>query len=158
MSATNPWSRAHPAVVPDDVRCRPNSNHTVIVRPAVAVICLAAVGCLAGCSTTPPKTATIRGLLERPLLSDFPVKHHQLLAAAGVVRVVQGSNVVATVNVGKSGTFSLRLPPGNYSLDATVTAGFPLGTTCNTGHVVHARANRTVVADVVCHYPPATIG
>ncbi|HXY46018.1 MAG TPA: carboxypeptidase-like regulatory domain-containing protein [Acidimicrobiales bacterium] len=124
---------------------------------ALAVVLLVAVGLLAGCTAPPENTAVVHGVLERPMLSDFPVRNRQPLPAAGVVLAAHDSKVVATVSVGTNGRFSLRLPPGNYTLYARV-AGFPRGTTCQAAHVVQAKADQAVSADVFCRYPLATVG
>jgi len=119
---------------------------------------MVALALLAGCSTAPENTAVIHGLLLRPMLSNFPVRNHRPLPAAGVVEAAEGSKVVATVSVGGNGKFSLHLPPGSYAIKATSTPGFPEGTTCQAPHVVHAKADEAVSVDLVCMYPVARAG
>jgi hypothetical protein len=108
-----------------------------------------AVGLLAGCSTTPQSSAVVRGVLAGPEFRGDKTLNSPppFVPVAGTIHVVKGSTLVATLKVGTSGRFLLRLPPGTYRLEAT-----PLPSarwSCNAPKV-RATANAAVAVSFRC--------
>jgi hypothetical protein len=133
------------------MRCKTGGvgKSVTIVRRGVAVVCLMAAGMLAACSSPPSNTAVVRGLLAWPLGSQ-PMMFHPI-PTAGVVKVVQGSRLVASVGVGNTGEFSVQVPPGTYRLEGVPSSGTD-ASACSSRGVVVAKDKMSTVANVDCHY------
>lgn len=116
------------------------------VRRVDAVVVLMTLGLLARCSNGPESTAVVHGqLMLEGGAGIFP--------AAGVVRVVQGPNVVATAKVAMNGRFSVAVVPGNYQLEGTPSRLSP-NLQCYPHHI-RAAADQTLSANVYCGSPTA---
>lgn len=94
----------------------------------------ALVGAMAACSHA--TTGQLDGRVS--LNGNVPPVAARPLAAGRLRVIVSGQSLKRTVAVSKAGRFSLRLPPGHYSLslpsvdcatNATVTAGHTSGVT-----------------------------
>jgi hypothetical protein len=113
-----------------------------------AVVLLIAVGLLAGCSSTPQTSAVVHGVLGGQEVPGMKTLHPPpFVATAGVVHVVKGSILVATLKVGTSGRFQFRVPPGAYRLEG-IPSPFA-GWACNDPHV-RATANAAVAVSFDC--------
>jgi hypothetical protein len=108
-----------------------------------------AVGMLAGCSSTSNigVVHAVLGVNEVDAGGGVPLTSH-FVPLAGVVRVVQGSKVMATATVGKNGRASFRLAPGTYRLEGT-SLDLP-GVKCAALSHVLAHADSTVSVKVIC--------
>jgi len=128
-----------------------HGRRSVWVRRAVAGLMVA--GLLAGCSNTP--TGVVHGFLGVHEGGGMNNANKNLTPIAGAVEAMQGSKVIATVTVpvANTGTFILRLPPGNYELKALPTVRLQGG--CQLAPV-RVRANGTSSVQVPCWALPAS--
>lgn len=155
-------------------------NRLRVAIGAVAVLLLAA--CAAAVSSTSPRggaapghAAALGTVTGRFLLEGGPIgpggQQPGKRPIAGLVRFEAGTGRAAEVRVGKSGTFSVRLPPGRYHVSgrspsviqvsngAVIGAGGQLisGTKheypCSQPLSVTVTARRTVRIAVTCIVP-----
>jgi hypothetical protein len=112
----------------------------------------AVMSCLlvTGCTKSTGQEATVHGLLVWPDRS-MP---QRLSAAptAGTVLVFRGARRVAEVLVGRSGHFTVHLPPGTYVLRGMPRRFTPSEASCAAARSVHMGNGHNVTIEVDCHY------
>jgi hypothetical protein len=134
-------------------------NHAMTTARRSVVVLLMTLGPLAGCSTSPVTltTVTIHGLLGGyeggggpPEPSTASGTKPWFVPLAGSVQAVQGSTVVATVNVAENGRFLLRLVPGTYRLEGIRSSGdFDK---CGPS-IIRPRARVAISVTILCSMP-----
>jgi hypothetical protein len=100
-------------------------------------------------------TIEVHGVLvqDQFIQSQLPVEDAALVPAAGIVSVTQSSGEVATVVVGKTGRFTLRLRDGTYQIEGMLL--YPLFhplrfPTCSSPGLVVAGTTTTASVTVIC--------
>jgi len=118
----------------------------VLRRSALFSVLIALVATFAGCSSG-SQSASVHGLLLWPASSQgFYTSAPR--PTAGTVDFVHGSQVVDSIQVGKTGIFSMSVPAGTY-----VVKGLSgrIGV-CGSARPVHLAAARSVSIEVDCRY------
>jgi hypothetical protein len=115
-----------------------------LVLAGVIMMCL-----LTACSVSNRGFAVVRGYMVWPL-GRLP-QQLRPESATGLARVLRDGHVVAEVTVGRTGRFTVEVPPGTYTLTGLPSNEFRGNGACSAGHVVHARSGEVISVNVDCH-------
>jgi hypothetical protein len=134
-------------------------NEDVRVALRLALCCLVVATVLTGCgaASTTARLGTVVGHLEglggpETIQPDGSITPPSPYPVGGSVTLVAASGFQASVSVGRTGTFSVRVPSGAYTVTGA-SAGNRLGDDCSAPAPVTVAPGSTTTITVGCATP-----